>query len=265
MGIGYMAEQPDEFEKMHAKLTPAEIKRFSDEFEKMDAKLQAELNDFMMNQKKTHVKQKKTHVKLTPTDIVFPDDFFNDDSHLSSSAPEGASTTNRLYIQNKTDYDTAVRHTHEVIEDAIKKIKTSGGLLALYKVILKHYNSILNHSRIPDPPDEKTTDFTSDIFSDENYRQIMDESVLITIVNKCLSSLYTMCVILYPSNNGIYIDYSLKMNEWLRMILEKNQTQQLPSKTPKIYKKQQPSSKKGGKSRSRHRKTKRKPYSRRRR
>lgn len=183
------------------------------------------------------------------------------------SAPKGASTTNILYIQNKTYYDTAVHHTYKVIEDAIKKIKTYDGLFALYKVILKHYNSIQNHSIIPDPPDETTTDFTSDIFSDENYRQIMDETELIAIVNRCLSSLYTMCSILYSYNNGIYIDYSLKMNDWLRMILRQIQHQRPPSTKSTIHKKQQPPSKKakkGGKSRRRHRKTKRKPYSRRR-
>jgi hypothetical protein len=212
MEIGYMANQ-DEFEKMHAKLTPAEIKLFSDD--------------------------------------LFKD---NDDSHLSSSASKIAPTP---FVPTIINYNSWVLYTNYFIRFAMNQMKTQDGLLALYNKIQEHYNKIQakipNQAKISKPPDETTTDFPiADILSDANYEQITDETALVSHLSYCLSSLDLMCQALYSSNNDIYNNYIKILSGWLRMIYKEYETRQ------------QPPSKKGGKSRRRHRKTKRKPYSRRR-
>jgi hypothetical protein len=165
--------------------------------------------------------------------------------------PEEASIMESSYIPTETDYKAAVLQTHKVIKYAMDKLETSDGLLALYNTILQHYNSIQNHAKIPEPPDEKTTGVPlTSILSDTNYKKITDEILLVSHIDKLLLLLDDMCGKIKIRN--IYPDYSLKMNGWLRMIIDR---QQPPSKKAK----------KGGKSRRRHRKTKRKQYSRRRR
>ena len=239
------SDEFDEFEKMHRELTSAEREQFEASFKS------------------------------------FKEGPHNRSSHSSfDDTPSAATRASTPFVPTIIDYYNWVLYTSDFIKFAMNQMKTQDGLFALYNKIQEHYDKIPNQAKIPKPPDEKTTDFPmTDILSDTNYKLISHETELVSRLSYCLSSLDLMCGILYSYNNGIYIDYSLKMKEWLRMILVVIQTpqpsskqqrytgkkQQPPSKKQQpLSKKQQPSSKTGGKSRRRHRKTKRKPYSRRR-